>query len=278
MFNKSKSKRASKKPAKLKYKRNLFGLAIAYTVSAMLGAVGVSGWLLSGNGIGPLAFAGLAAGAAFVIPICAGLISRGAFGWLAVLPAIVFAGWSAYSIENANRVIVEAPHKAAFETEQAPAKAGVAAASANLAALQDKRINFVAEVVACSPCKNTKLDAERRDAGRKADLDALIISAKADLATKQAAVREYTPATDWRIVLGFGAVIDLVLALMVFSLEKVAEQNRRLAEKAQAKQEQAKQSQPRAKRNKPVAPVVAPAVSTLSVLTPDERRALLRVV
>jgi Na+-transporting methylmalonyl-CoA/oxaloacetate decarboxylase gamma subunit len=281
MFNKQTKKRASKKPAKLKYKRNLFGLAMAYTVSAMVGAVGVAGWLLSGSGIGPLAFAGLAAGAAFIIPICAGLVARGAFGWVALAPALVFAGWSAYSIENANRVIVEAPHVAAYEASQAPAKAAAAAAAARLEALQDKRANFTPEVVNCDPCKNTKLDAERRDAARKADLDALIVTAKADLAGKQAAVSAYVPLVDWRFVLAFGALVDLVLALLVYSLEKVAESNRRLAEQAKAKQEQAQRRQPAAQRKASaakVAPVVAATVDPLAILSPAERRALLRVV
>jgi hypothetical protein len=268
MFNKQTKKRASKKPAQLKYKRNLFGLAMAYTVSAMLGAVGVVGWLLSGEGVGPLAFAGLAAGAAFIIPICAGLVSRGRFGWLAMAPAIVFAAWSAYSIENANRVIVEAPHKAAFDAEQAPRKAAIEKAQANLDALQAKRINLQPEVVDCSPCKQTKLDAERRDAARKADLDALIVTAKADLAGKQAAVEAYVSLVDWRLVLIFGAVIDLALALLVYSLEKTAEQNKRAAEKAADKarnESRARNDQPKPKRVKQVSKD-APA----SVLSPEE--------
>lgn len=257
--------KAKRKPAQLKYKRNLFGLAMAYTVSAMLGAVGVAGWLLSGDGIGPLAFAGLAAGAAFIIPICAGLVSHGRFGWLALAPAIVFAAWSAYSIENANRVIVEAPHKAAFEAEQAGAKLAVTQAEARLAALQDKRVNLQPEVVDCSPCKQTKLDAERRDAARKADLDTLIATAKADLAEKQAAVKEYVSLVDWRLVLLFGAVIDLALALLVFSLEKTAGQNKRDAEKAADQQRRAARREPKAQQ--PKAPAKA---QPANVLTPDE--------
>lgn len=257
--------KAKRKPAQLKYKRNLFGIVMAYAVSAMLGAVGVAGWILSGEGVGPLAFAGLAAGAAFIIPICAGLVSRGRFGWLALAPALVFAGWSAYSIENANRVIVEAPHKAAFDAEQAPHKAAIEKAQANLDALQAKRINLQPEVVNCSPCKQTKLDAERRDAARMADLDTQIRIAEANVDKKKAMVATYTSPIDWRIVLLFGAIIDLALALLVFSLEKTASQNKRDAEKAANQQRRAPRSEPKAKQ-----PKAAANVEPAQVLTPDE--------
>ena len=262
--------RAKRKPQPLKYKRNLFGLTVAYTVSAMLGAVGVAGWLQSGHGVGPLAFAGLAAGAAFIVPICAGQVSRGGTGWLAIVPALVFAGWSAFSIENANRVIVEAPHKAAHVAEQAGATAAAATAEARVVTLQAKRDALQPEVVECHPCRQTKADAAARDAAKAADLDRQVVAAKADVPLAEARVKPYVPATDWRLVLLFGAIVDLALAVLVWQLERGAEQNRRNAERAAEKASKPKAEQKPAKAKRKVNDGLA------HLLTAEERRVLNR--
>ena len=244
----------ARKKKKVEYKSNWFGIAVFYGVSLLVGAVCVIGWLQGpGSPIGNAAFAGLAAVGAFAVPVCAGQVERHK---LMILPALFFACWTAYSVEHANEVLVEAPRKAAFELEQAPALAKVAGLEAGLADLQAQRRNFKAEVVNCDPCRNTKADAAARDASRKADIDTLIAGTEKNLGEAKGELKVYAPAVPHEFVLVFGALLDLIVALAIWLLEKSARQNKAEAEK---KAEKARAKQPArkaAKQSKVKEPII----------------------
>jgi hypothetical protein len=198
------------------------GRTVFVVISIAVAAAGTVGWL---RGEGDLAqrlpFAFLAAAAGFVIPIRAGQIARRS--WAMILPALLFAAWSAYSIEHANEVLVEGPRKAAHEHSQQAAIASVRKAEALLTTLQDRRANFVEEKVDCDPCRKTKQDAAARDKDRRAELDRNILIAEADLDKKKLMVAAYAPLIDWRYVLAFGALVDLVIAVAIYCLEASAQ-------------------------------------------------------
>ena len=228
----------ARKKKKVEYKSNWFGIAVFYGVSLLVGAVCVIGWLQGpGSPIGNAAFAGLAAVGAFAVPVCAGQVERHK---LMILPALFFACWTAYSVEHANEVLVEAPRKAAFELEQAPALAAVSKANDLLTLANANRQAFTPEKVDCSPCRLTKADAAARDAVRRADLDALITTAEKNLDKAKGELKVYAPAVPREFVLVFGALLDLIVALAIWLLEKSARQNKaeaeKKAEKARAKQ------------------------------------------
>ena len=245
----------ARKVKQVKYKSNWFGIAVFYGVSLLVGAVCVIGWLQGpGSLIGNAAFAGLAAVGAFAVPVCAGQVERHK---LMILPALFFACWTAYSVEHANEVLVEAPRKAAFELEQAPAIAAVSKANELLTLARDNRLAFTPEQVDCSPCRLTKQDAAARDVARKADLDAQILIAEQDLDKKKAELKTYGAAVPHEAVLAFGALLDLIVALAIWLLEKSARQNKHEAEK---KAEKARAQQPRRQPRKK-AQVKQPVVS-----------------
>lgn len=246
----------SRKASKVKYKSNWFGIAVFYGVSILVGAVCVVGWVQGpGSPIGNAAFAGLAAIGAFVVPVCAGQVERHK---LMILPALFFAFWTAYSVEHANEVLVEASRKAAFELEQAPALAAVSKATELLTVARNARLTFTPEQVDCSPCRLTKQDAAARDVVRKADLDAMVTTAEGNLETAKGELATYTPAVPHEAVLVFGALLDLIVALAIWLLEKSARQNKQEAEK-KAEKARAQHARPRAKKQTPVKqPVVTP--------------------
>lgn len=246
----------SRKAPKVKYKSNRFGIAVFYAVSILVGAVCVVGWVQGpGSAIGNMAFAGLAAVGAFAVPVCAGQVERHK---LMILPALFFACWTAYSVEHAVETLVEAPHVAAFNATQAAPLAKVATLEAGLADLQAQRRNFKAEVVGCDPCRQTKLDAAARDAVRKADIAALIVSTEADLEKAKGELATYAPAVQREYVFAFGALLDLIVAVAIWLLEKSARQNKAEAEK-KAEKARTQQRAPRAKKQAPVKqPVVSP--------------------
>ena len=153
--------------------------------------------------------------------------------------------------------MVEAPRKAAFELEQAPAIAAVSKANELLTLARDNRLAFTPEQVDCSPCRLTKQDAAARDVARKADLDAQILIAEQDLDKKKAELKTYGAAVPHEAVLAFGALLDLIVALAIWLLEKSARQNKHEAEK---KAEKARAQQPRRQPRKK-AQVKQPVVS-----------------
>lgn len=245
----------ARKKTKVKFKSNWFGIGVFYGVSLLVGAVCVIGWLQGpGSIVGNAAFAGLAAVGAFAVPVCAGQVERHK---LMILPALFFACWTAYSVEHANEGLVEAPRKAAFELEQAPALAAVSKANELLTLARDNRLAFTPEQVDCSPCRLTKQDAAARDTVRKADLDTQIRIAEDNLNKKKAELKTYKPAVPFEAVLVFGALLDLIVALAIWLLEKSARQNKREAEK-QAEKARAQKARPQAKKQ---AKVKQPVVS-----------------
>lgn len=244
----------ARKHRKSKPKTFFAGRAVFVAISIAVAAAGTIGWLRGdGDLTQRLPFAFLAAAAGFVIPICAGQIARGFLA--AALPALVFSAWSAYSIEHANETLVEAPRKAQHELAQAPVLEGVRKADALLTELKEQRATFKPEVVNCDPCRQTKKDAAIRDANRRADLDKIILIAEADV-TKANLILEqqpkYNPLAPWQIVLAFGALVDLVIAVGIGVLEASARSEQRRADKENEKKKaRARTNRAAKKRDKP---------------------------
>lgn len=259
---------------KLKYKRNIGGLAAMYALSVIVGAVGVAGWLL---GPGDLAartiYAALAFAAAFVVPVGAGQLGRTYASALMIPVMLLGAGWTAYSVEHANKVLVEAPLEAAHNAKQADKLAALASAEKALTDLLAAERAFVPEKVDCNPCRLTKQDAAARDAVKLDRLAASIVAARADVTAAKADVEPYASAVPWWMVLAFGAAIDAALALAIFSLESTARSNRQKAEEAlrrereYAAKQSTKSAQPRKNsRAKKQGPEVVSAGETAFLL------------
>lgn len=264
----------ARKTRKAKPKTYLAGRLVFVAVSVGVAAAGTLGWLRGdGDLVQRLPFAFLAAAAGFVIPVCAGQMARG-FRIMA-LPALLFAAWSAYSLEHANEVLVEAPRAAAHALAQAPAHEAVRNADALLTALQAKRANFVEEKVDCSPCRNTKADAALRDKDRRVQLDKDIALAKADVEAKKLAIEPYKPLAPWWAVLLFGALIDAVIAIAIGALEASARRN---VEEHEAKRERERKAREQAAKAKPAQKPKAPrrGKKLSPVVTEDEARFLIQ--
>jgi len=247
---------------KLKYKRNIGGLAVMYAVATIMGAIGVAGWLLGpGDLIARSAYAALAFAAAFVVPVGAGQLGRSWASSLMLPIMLLGACWTAYSIEHANKVLVEAPLEAAHDAAQAEALARLSAAKGNLADAQAAVVAYAPLVLDPSMPKG-RVEAQERtwNTGRAAVV-ANVTAAEQAVETAQADVEPYVPSVPWWAVLAFGAAIDAFLALAIFSLESTARGNRQKAEEAlrrereYAAKNQSQRAQPakrgRAKKQQP---------------------------
>lgn len=259
---------------KLKYKRNTGGLVVMYAVSVIVGAVGVAGWLLGPGDLAARAvYAALAFAAAFVVPVGAGQLGRTYASALMIPVMLLGAGWTAYSVEHANKVLVEAPLEAAHNAKQAEAVARLSGAKGNLAAAQAAVVAYAPLALDPSMPKGRVEAQERTWNTARAALVANVTAAEQAVETAQADVVPYAPAVPWWMVLAFGAAIDAALALAIFSLESTARSNRQKAEEAMRREREyaAKQSpksaQPRQNRRaKKQGPEVVSADETAFLL------------
>lgn len=234
-----------------KPKTFLAGRLVFVAVSVMVGVIGVVGWWFSPGDLWQrVPFAALAACAALVVPVCAGQLGRHKLSFVFLAPMLLFMTWSAYSIENANQTLVEAPREAIHERTQAAALARVVTAEARVASLTAKRDALQPEVVDCNPCRQTKADAAARDAVKRTQADDDIRSARADVDAAKLDVVAYAPLVDWHYVLAFGALLDLVLALGIWGLEHSARKEAQRFEQRREKERAYKSRTERAPKHR----------------------------
>ena len=227
-----------------KPKTFLAGRLVFATVSVTVGAFGTLGWWLGDGEVWQrLPLAALAASAAFVVPVCAGMLGRSRASWAMLLPALVFAAWSAVSVEHGWQTLVERPREAAYVQSQGSVLAAVVAAERRVTDLQAKRDNLQPEVVQCPAhmtCRQSKAEAAARDTDKRSVLDRDIQAAKDEVKTRKAAIAAYQHLAPWQAVLVFGSVLDLVIALGLWAIESTARKELRDYEAKRSAEQKAK--------------------------------------
>lgn len=231
MTNSVKTKPAGFKP----------GLVFLALFSFAMGALGVYGWLQSDmDQITRLALAFGAGATALVIPFTVIALGR-SFASLGVIPVLLVAmAMQAVSFHNFVSVVIEAPHKDAFDAGLQPLRDEVTRTTGRLdaaqAALDAVEAPALPERCRQVACPNTIEANAKAYALALAPKQAAVDTAKADragalkaLSDAEAAYRPLAP--DWAVWL-VGGLLDLSIALAIWSLEATA---RRLRKEHEAK-------------------------------------------
>lgn len=248
------------------------GLSILALFSLAIGACGVFGWAAGDNGIAAKVFLGFLAGiTACVIPLTVIVLGRSASSAGVLLVLALAMGMQAVSFHNFFGVAIEAPHKAAFDAGLQPLRDEVTRTTGRLeaaqAALDAVEAPALPERCRQVACPNTiKANAEAYAAALAPKQKALD-TAKADRSDAMKALSDaeagYTPlvppltvgplAVDpvWLV----GGLLDLAIALAIWSLEATARKLRKEHEaklraeaKAEAKRAEALKAKARERR------------------------------
>lgn len=230
------------------------GLIILAVFTFAMGSLGAYGWAAGQADLltkSILVFA--AAVTAAVIPFTVIALGR-SWASIAVIPVLAVCMLvQAVSFHNFVDVVIEAPHNREFETRLQPFEAEVARTMGRLKVAEAALDAFVPEVVTCSPCRNTRNDAAKRDADRRAALVADVDAAKTARSAAQDTLKteqdKYKPQIPAEVVWTIGGALDLSIALAIWGLEMTA-----LRLRAKAKTERAKAARPKRKTTKAPAP------------------------
>lgn len=239
------TKRTKAKPPG--FKAGLFFLSV---FCFAMGALGVYGWTQADMDFVTRAMTSFGAGAtALVIPFTVIVLGR-SWASAGVIPVLALCmGMQAVSFHNFYGVVIEAPHKRAFELGLQPLQAEVTRTTG----LVDKA---QAAVDAIPPlklsdchCPNTKAaETAAWEASRK-PLDAALENAKDDRQTAikalDAAKAEYQPMAPDLWVWIVGGLLDISIALAIWSLEATGRKLR--------KEDQVQRAKVRRPKRKPAA-------------------------
>jgi len=238
------------------------GLVFLALFSFAMGALGVYGWLQSDmDQITRLALAFGAGATALVIPFTVIALGR-SWASVGVIPVLLVAmAMQAVSFHNFVGVAIEAPHRAAFDAGLLPLKAEVTRTTERLETAQAALDAFPALVLPDCLCPKTTAAKTASWEAQRAPLALAVDTAKADrqnardaLATASEAYRPLAP--DWAVWL-VGGLLDISIALAIWSLETTARRVRKEHEaqlaaeaKAEAKRDERRQQRAREFRAK----------------------------
>jgi hypothetical protein len=208
------------------------GLVFLALFSFAMGALGLYGWLQSDmDQITRFALAFGAGATALVIPFTVIALGR-SWASAGVIPVLaVCMLMQAVSFHNFVGVVIEAPHKAAFEAGLEPLKLEVGRTTDRLEKAQAALDAFPALVLPDCLCPKTTAAKTASWEAQRAPLALAVDTAKADrqnarnaLATASEAYRPMAP--DWAVWL-VGGLLDLSIALAIWSLEATARRIRK---------------------------------------------------
>jgi len=224
------------------------GLIFLCLFTFAMGALGVYGWTQAELGTLTRIVLGFAAGAtALVIPFTVIALGR-SWSSIGVIPVLVICmAVQAVSFHNFVGTIIEAPHKASFDKGLEPYKAEVTRTTKRLDAAQAAldAVEAPATPERCKQvaCPNTIAANAKAYADALAPKQAALTTAKADrqnaldaLATASEAYRPMAPEEAVWLV---GGLLDLSIALAIWSLEATARRVRKEHER-EAKAEAAR--------------------------------------
>lgn len=236
------------------------GLIFLCLFTFAMGALGVYGWTQAELGTLTRIVLGFAAGAtALVIPFTVIALGR-SWSSIGVIPVLVICmAVQAVSFHNFVGTIIEAPHKAGFDKGLEPLQAEVSRTTDRLNVAQAAVDAFPALILPDCLCPKTTAAKTASWEAQRAPLALAVENAKADrqnardaLATASEAYRPLAP--DWAVWL-VGGLLDLSIALAIWSLETTARRLRKEHEakleaeaKASAKREERRQEKIREER------------------------------
>lgn len=231
------TKRTKAKPAG--FKAGLFFLSV---FCFAMGALGVYGWTQAEMDIVTRAMTSFGAGAtALVIPFTVIVIGR-SWASAGVLPVLALCmAMQAVSFHNFYGVVIEAPHKRAFETGLQSLSAEVSRTTGIVDKAQAAVDAIPALALPACRCPETKKsDTAAWEANRK-PLDAALTTAKADRQTAikalEAAQANYKPMAPDLWIWIVGGLLDISIAMAIWSLEATGRKLRKdaVVQRAKAK-------------------------------------------
>lgn len=208
------------------------GLIFLCLFTFAMGALGVYGWTQAELGTITRIVLGFAAGAtALVIPFTVIALGR-SFASFGVIPVLVICmAVQAVSFHNFVGTIIEAPHKANFDAGLEPLKLEVGRTTERLNVAQAAVDAFPALILPDCLCPKTTAAKTASWEAQRAPLSAAVETAKADrqnardaLATASEAYRPMAPEEAVWLV---GGLLDLSIALAIWSLEATARRVRK---------------------------------------------------
>jgi hypothetical protein len=213
------------------------GLVFLALFSFAMGALGVYGWFQSDmDQISRLALAFGAGATALVIPFTVIALGR-SWASAGVIPVLLVAmAMQAVSFHNFYGTTIEAPHKDAFDAGLEPLQLEVGRTTGRLEKAQAALDAFPALVLPDCLCPKTTAAKTASWEAQRAPLALAVDTAKADRSAAVMALSDaseaYRPlAPDWAVWL-VGGLLDLSIALAIWSLETTA---RRLRKEHEAK-------------------------------------------
>jgi hypothetical protein len=208
------------------------GLVFLALFSFAMGALGVYGWLQSDmDQITRFALAFGAGATALVIPFTVIALGR-SWASAGVIPVLLVAmAMQAVSFHNFYGTTIEAPHKAAFDAGLEPLQLEVGRTTGRLEKAQAALDAFPALVLPDCLCPKTTAAKTASWEAQRAPLALAVDTAKADRSAAVMALSDaeaaYQPlAPDWAVWL-IGGLLDLSIALAIWSLETTARRLRR---------------------------------------------------
>lgn len=208
------------------------GLIFLCLFTFAMGALGIYGWTQAELGTLTRIVLGFAAGAtALVIPFTVIALGR-SWSSAGVIPVLVICmAVQAVSFHNFVGTIIEAPHKAVFDTGLEPFRAEVARTTERLDTAQAAVDAFPALILPDCLCPKTTAAKTASWEAQRNPLTLAVDTAKIDrqnaLAAQTVALAAYRPMAPEEAVWLVGGLLDLSIALAIWSLEATARRVRK---------------------------------------------------
>jgi hypothetical protein len=208
------------------------GLIFLCLFTFAMGALGIYGWTQAELGTLTRIVLGFAAGAtALVIPFTVIALGR-SWSSIGVIPVLVICmAVQAVSFHNFVGTIIEAPHKASFDKGLEPFKAEVSRTTERLNVAQAAVDAFPALILPDCLCPKTTAAKTASWEAQRNPLTLAVDTAKTDrqnaLAAQTVALAAYRPMAPEEAVWLVGGLLDISIALAIWSLEATARRVRK---------------------------------------------------
>lgn len=233
------------------FKAGLFFLSV---FCFAMGALGVYGWTQADMDLVTRVMTSFGAGAtALVIPFTVIALGR-SWASVGVIPVLALCmAMQAVSFHNFYGVVIEAPHKRAFDLGLQSLSAEVTRTTERLDTAQAAVDVFPALVLPTCLCPNTKKAETAAWEAQRKPLEVAVTTAKAERQTAVTALQQasakYQPMAPELAIWIVGGLLDISIALAIWSLEATGRKIRKDAEVQRAK---AKKPKRRTKTIKPL--------------------------
>ena len=208
------------------------GLIFLCLFTFAMGALGIYGWTQAELGTLTRIVLGFAAGAtALVIPFTVIALGR-SWSSAGVIPVLVICmAVQAVSFHNFVGTIIEAPHKASFEKGLEPLSSEVSRTTDRLNVAQAAVDAFPALILPDCLCPRTTAAKTASWEAQRNPLTLAVDTAKTDrqnaLAAQTVALAAYRPMAPEEVVWLVGGLLDISIALAIWSLEATARRVRK---------------------------------------------------